>query len=247
MSNQYIEKPFLDGSSFIYPGNKTGFVLVHGFTATTTEVRPLAERLHQEGYTVSAPLLPGHDTHPDDLNKVSWQDWYQTVRQSYLSLRESCDRVWLGGESMGALLCLLAATEFSEVAGLLLFSPALEVHNLKGAYLLQFFKKYLDKSHKSNNQEWKGYNVYPLKGAVQLLRLQTQVKKVLPKVTQPALVVVSKSDSTVLLSTGETIINAISSRKKNLIILEDASHTMLLDHDNQQIIDQAIDFVKKMD
>ena len=80
MSNQYIEKPYLDGSSFIYPGNKTGFVLVHGFTATTTEVRPLAERLHQEGYTVSAPLLPGHDTHPDDLNKVSWQDWYQTVK-----------------------------------------------------------------------------------------------------------------------------------------------------------------------
>ena len=102
MDNRYIVKPHLDGTSINYPGNKTGFVLVHGFTATTTEVKPLAERLHQEGFTVSAPLLPGHGTHPDDLNKTSWQEWYQVVRDEYQKLGESCDSVWLGGESMGA-------------------------------------------------------------------------------------------------------------------------------------------------
>ncbi len=244
MSNQYIEKPHLDGSSFYYPGNRTGFLLVHGFTATTTEVKPLAERLKQEGYTVSAPLLPGHDTHPDDLNKVHWQDWYQTVRQAYLGLRETCDRVWLGGESMGTLLCLMTAVEFSEAAGLLLFAPALEVKRLRAAYLLQYFIKYLDKSHKSNNQEWKGYNVYPMKGTVQFLKLQKKVRTELEKVTQPTLVVVSKADQTVLFTAGETIINAIASQKKQLIVLEESPHTMLLGHENQQIIDKAIDFVK---
>jgi len=71
MRNQYIVKPHLDGSSFQLPGNRTGFVLLHGFTATTTEVKPLAERLHHEGYTISAPLLPGHDSHPDDLNATA--------------------------------------------------------------------------------------------------------------------------------------------------------------------------------
>lgn len=244
MSNQYIVKPHLDGSSFYLQGNKTGFLLVHGFTATTTEVKPLAERLHQEGYSVSAPLLPGHDTHPDDLNQTCWKDWYQTVRQSYLALRESCDQIWLGGESMGALLCLLTAVEFPEVAGLLLFSPALDVKNMKAAYILQYFKKYLDKSHKSNDQEWKGYNVYPMKGTVQLLKLQKQVKKKMHLVTQPTLVVVSKADTTVKLETGETIITTISSQNKQLITLEDASHTMLLDDDNQRLIDKAIEFVE---
>ncbi|MCK9246151.1 MAG: alpha/beta fold hydrolase [Anaerolineaceae bacterium] len=243
MSNQYIVKPHLDGSSFYHPGNKTGFLLLHGFTATTTEVKPLAERLGREGYTVSAPLLPGHDTHPDDLNKVRWQDWYQTVRQAYLGLRESCDTVWLGGESMGAVLCLLAAIEFREAAGLLLFSPALRVKNLKAAYLMQYFKKYLDKSHKSNDQEWKGYNVYPMKGAVQLLKLQKQVKRKLGQVTQPTLVVVSQADKTVPVSAGEEIIQSISSPNKRLLVSENASHTMLLDEDNQQLIDQAIEFV----
>lgn len=97
MENKYMVKPHLDGSSFFYSGNKTGFVLVHGFTATTTEVKPLAERLYQQGYTISAPLLPGHDTHPDDLNRVHWQEWYKTVSQAYLELRKTCDQVWLGG------------------------------------------------------------------------------------------------------------------------------------------------------
>ena len=245
MSNQYIVKPHLDGSSFFLPGNKTGFLLIHGFTATTTEVKPLAERLKQEGYTVSAPLLPGHDTHPDDLNQTHWEDWYHTVRQAYLSLRERCDQIWLGGESMGALLCLLLAVEFSEVAGLLLFSPALEMkmRGSKAAYLLQYFKKYLKKGPSKSYQEWKGYNVFPLKGTVQLMKLQKQVKRKLNKVTQPTLVFISKADNRVSLETGETIINAISSQEKQLIVLAEASHTMLLDHDNQELMDRAIAFV----
>ena len=246
MSNKYIEKPHLDGSSFYYPGNITGFLLLHGFTATTAEVRPMAERLKEQGFTISAPLLPGHDTHPDELNKVHWQDWVQTVRKAYLELRESCDQIWLGGESMGALLCLLTAVEFPEVAGLLLFAPALElkIKGSKAANFLQYFKKYFDKGSSKDNLEWKGYNVFPLKGFVQLMKLQKQVRKQLDKVTQPTLVFISKADKRVSVKTGETIINSISSNKKQLIVLEDSPHTMLLGHDKEQIIDKAIEFVQ---
>ena len=248
MSNKYIEKPHLDGSSFYYPGNITGFLLLHGFTATTAEVRPMAERLKEQGFTISAPLLPGHDTHPDELNKVHWQDWVQTVRKAYLELRESCDQIWLGGESMGALLCLLTAVEFPEVAGLLLFAPALElkIKGSKAAYFLQYFKKYFDKGSSKDNLEWKGYNVFPLKGFVQLMKLQKQVRKQLDKVTQPTLVFISKADKRVSVKTGETIINSISSNKKQLIVLEDSPHTMLLGHDKEQIIDKAIEFVQNV-
>lgn len=239
MNNQYIIKPHLDGSSFLLPGNKSGFVLVHGFTATTTEVRPMAERLHQQGYTVSAPLLPGHDSHPDDLNAVKWQDWYQEVCYAAHVLRETCDQVWLGGESMGALLCLQVAAEFPEVAGLMLFSPALVVRNIRWAYLLQFFKKYLDKSHKKDDTDWKGYNVYPLRGAIQLLKLQKEVARSMPKVTQPTLIVISKADKTVSLETGEKIFGSISSQQKELIVMENSPHVMLLGHEREQIFAYA--------
>ena len=66
----FIKNPQLDGNPFFYKGNKVGFLLIHGFTATTTEVRLLADKLHKDGYTVSAPLLPGHMTTPEDMNTV---------------------------------------------------------------------------------------------------------------------------------------------------------------------------------
>lgn len=146
---------------------------------------------------------------------------------------------------MGALLCLLTAVEFPEVAGLLLFAPALElkIKGSKAAYFLQYFKKYFDKGSSKDNLEWKGYNVFPLKGFVQLMKLQKQVRKQLDKVTQPTLVFISKADKRVSVKTGETIINSISSNKKQLIVLEDSPHTMLLGHDKERIIDKAIEFV----
>lgn len=62
MAENYMINPELDGSSITWQGGKTGFLLLHGFTATTAEVRPLGEALHAAGHTVSAPLLPGHGT-----------------------------------------------------------------------------------------------------------------------------------------------------------------------------------------
>ena len=41
------------------PGNKTGFIFIHGFTGASYEGWELAHRLHEkEGFTVSVPLLP---------------------------------------------------------------------------------------------------------------------------------------------------------------------------------------------
>ena len=68
--NNYMKNPQLDGEDFFVQGNSTGILLIHGFTATTTEVRLLAENLHHVGFTVAGPLLPGHGTHPEDLKIV---------------------------------------------------------------------------------------------------------------------------------------------------------------------------------
>lgn len=244
MSNQYISRPDLDGSRFYNQGNSTGFLLIHGFTASTTEVRPLANRLSELGYTVSAPLLPGHNTHPDDLNKTKWHDWYAAVRQSYLELRGACDQVWLGGESMGGLLCLMLAAEFQEAAGLLLFAPALFIDNLKSAYIFQFFKKYLAKRGNDKGFEWRGYNVYPLKGVVQLRTLQRKTRRILPRVTQPALIFLSEADQTVEIKTGEVLMDGISSKRKELIVLKKSPHVMLLGQDQDLIINKSIEFVE---
>ena len=60
----FLLNPELEGGSFFWRGGETGVLLLHGLTSTTAEVRPLAKRLLNEGYTVSGILLPGHGTTP---------------------------------------------------------------------------------------------------------------------------------------------------------------------------------------
>ena len=57
-------------------GSRTGVLLVHGFTGSPYSMRPWAEHLAAEGYTVSLPRLPGHGTTWQQMNATTWQDWY---------------------------------------------------------------------------------------------------------------------------------------------------------------------------
>jgi len=64
-------EPFAhDGSSDI------GVLLCHGFTGTPQSLRPWGDHLAAEGFTVRCPLLPGHGTRWQDLNRTGWHDWY---------------------------------------------------------------------------------------------------------------------------------------------------------------------------
>ena len=245
MADNYMINPELDGSSFTLQGGKTGFLLLHGFTATTAEVRPLGEALHAAGHTVSAPLLPGHGTHPDDLNKVHWQDWVHTTQSEYEKLSAKCDEVWVAGESMGGLLCLLLAAKHPEIKGILLYAPALDIPKLRKAYVFQYFLKYVAKSKPNDGLLWKGYNVYPLKGAVQLLKLQKQTHKALSRVTQPTLAFFSEKDATVALSAINLIKEKLGSKELELVILKESSHVILLASEQQKVIDHTLKYVAK--
>lgn len=243
MAENYIIHPELDGESFTYQVGKKGFLLLHGFTATTAEVRPLAERLHAAGHTICAPLLPGHGTHPDDLNNVRWQDWIETAEVEYQKLCAQCDEVWVAGESMGGLLCLQLAARHPEIIGLLLYAPALDVRNMRAAYVLQYVMKYLAKKPNKDNLLWKGYNVYPLKGAVELLRLQKVTRKALSKVTQPTLAFFSKKDATVRLAASDFLRAKIGSKQLELVILEESPHVILLANEQQKVIDYTLNYL----
>lgn len=243
MTENFMIHPELDGAFFTYQGGKTGFLLLHGFTAMTTEVRPLGERLHAAGYTVSAPLLPGHGTHPDDLNKVRWQDWVQTAEVEYQKLSAQCEDVWVAGESMGGLLCLLLAAKNPNIKGLLLYAPALTVRKLQVAYVLQYFMKYLSKGQRKEDLLWKGYNVYPLKGAVELLKLQKATRKALGRVTQPTLAFFSEKDATVKLAASDYMKRKLGSKELELIILKESPHVILLAKEQQKVIDHTLNYL----
>ena len=141
----FILNPELEGKSFFWKGGETGVLLLHGLTATTAEVRPLAKGLLNEGYTVSGILLPGHGTTPENLSQTHRKDWIKASEEAYNELKRECSSVIVGGESVGALLALRLASDHPEIKGLLLYAPAvsLAVSFLKKIFWLWYPLLYL--------------------------------------------------------------------------------------------------------
>jgi carboxylesterase len=250
-----IVNPELEGNSFSWPGGPVGLLLIHGFTATTAEVRPLASRLHARGYTISGPLLPGHNTSPEDLNRVSWRDWTGEAERAYQELRLHCQTIVTGGESTGGLLALYLAAQHPEIAGILAYAPALRLNRGWSDYLKLYlfapFIPYVPKfvtpqPNPYTDPLWQGYHVNPLKGTIQLLRLQKQVSAVLGDIRQPVLIAQGRLDKTVHPGVPELISQNISSNVKEIIWLEHSTHCVILDQELDRVTDLTLDFLQRI-
>lgn len=248
--SSFLRNPHLDGSSFYWEAGSTGVLLSHGFTATTAEVRLLAQALLDQGYTVAGPLLPGHGTTPRDCNRYTWEDWHASLEQTYQSLASHCKNVVVGGESTGALLAIRLASQHPEVAALLCYAPALRLKMGQGKIallsLLIPFLTSIPKPPSVDDNPWQGYQVYPLKGGNQLLRLQQAVLPILPKVRQPILILQGRLDPTVHPSAAQVLFDQVGSALKELHWLENSAHCVILDKEHALASDLTINFLHRV-
>ena len=99
-------------------------LLVHGFTGSPASMRPWAEHLAALGYAVEMPLLPGHGTRWQDLNQVTWHEWYDDASAALDRLLATCETVVVAALSMGGSVVLRLAEERpDDVAGIVLVNP----------------------------------------------------------------------------------------------------------------------------
>ncbi len=250
MERRMIHNPHLEGDPFYWPGGPTGVLLIHGYTATTAEVRPLARYLCEHGYTVAGPLLPGHNTYPEDANRYTWRNWTHAIETAYREITARCERVIVGGESTGALLSLYLASEHPEVIAVLCYAPALRLTlSPMQAVLLRAlapFKAYLPKGEISNAELWQGYPVNPLRGAVQLLKLQRVVRRRLPQIRQPILLMQGRRDTTVSSRAPAEIAARVRSATKETYWLENSVHTLLLGIEQARAFELTHDFIRRI-
>jgi len=248
-----IRNAHLEGGSFLWEGGPVGVLLVHGYTATTVEVRLLARVLHERGYTVAGPLLPGHGTSPREMNRCRWQDWAAAVEATYQHLAARCDRVFVGGESMGGVLALNLAGDHPEIAGVMTYAAAIKLPpDRRRSLLLPVaapFIPYLAKSPgppSAADARWQGYEVDPLQASQQLLKLIDAVQARLNAVTQPLLIVQGRLDTSVSSEAPDFIAQNVASTDTHVYWFDHSTHCVLLDQEWEAVAVLTLQFMEEV-
>ena len=233
-------------------GRRIGVLLSHGFTGQPASIRPWGEALAELGYAVEVPRLPGHGTRWEELNTLTWADWYGELTAAFDRLRADNDAVVVGGLSMGGALVLrLAADRPADVAGVVVVNPAVATKRLDVKLLPVL--KHLVKSFpgiandiKKPGVEEHGYTKTPLKAAHSMMTAWKALIPDLPKITAPLLYLRSTEDHVVDEASEPLITGNVSSRDVTRVALEDSYHVATIDNDAQKIFEESLAFIQRV-
>lgn len=231
-----------------------GALLIHGFASTPPELRRLGEVLAAGGFRCYAPMLPGHGTTPQDLERTRWQDWAACVASAFGELASQCDDVVVAGQSMGGTLALhLAAHDLRVRAVATLAAPIW----LSGPLppLLPLIK-HVVRWHRAGDdvdlwnpdavEELHSYGIRPTRSIDELRRVCAVVRKELAEVRAPVLVVHGERDRSIDPRCAREIARRlVGSRAVQLEMLPRSGHAISVDVDRDRVSDDIVQWFER--
>ncbi len=237
---------------FAFDGDDVGVLLCHGFTGMPGSLRPWADRLAEEGFSVRLPLLPGHGTRWQDANRTTFDDWLGEVTAALADLRDRCRAVVVGGLSMGGTLALrLGELHPDAIAGLVLVNPSVLTRRRDAKfsavlkYVVPSMPGIAGSIAKPDVVE-PGYTRVPVRAFDSLRRAWTVVRTDLPRVSAPVLLLHSRTDPVVEPENSAVVLAGISSTDVTEIVLEKSRHVATLDYDADLIHDASVAFIRRV-
>lgn len=257
---------------FHFPGGPTAVLLIHGLTGTPTELKTVGKSLARAGYSVYGVRLAGHCGTEADLLETTWHDWRDSALGAFDAIRREHETVFVGGLSMGALLSLhVAAERAGQVAGCLLYSPTMFYDGWsvpRASVLLHIairlgFGRFLRfrenfpygikderlrarilAAMEAGNSADAGLLYMPGRSLGELLRLISSLKRRLPEIRTPALVIHAREDDVTSIKNASYIAAHIGGHFEK-VLLENSYHMITLDQERDLVADYSIDFIRR--
>ncbi len=259
-------------ASFVLGNGPVAVLLIHGLTGTPTELRKVAQGLAKAGYTVYVPTLAGHCGDNADLQATHWRDWYNSALKTFEGIRKVHEQVFVGGLSMGAVLSMhLAAQRPGEVAGLLLYSTTLRYDGWNmpwvarltplfmafpfGVHICRFNEKppygiknprlraIVEKQMKAGESANAGLLTMSGISVRELHRLVAEVKRGMPSIKAPALVLHSSEDD-ITSRWNADYIEAHIGGPVSKILLDNCYHMITVDLQYPKVISLSAAFIQ---
>lgn len=253
--------PALDGSTWLRDKNRQpynaqgradgpgGVLLIHGFTGSPGELRPLGEWLTDLGYAVEIPVLAGHCTDVRDLNRVRYREWLISGEQAYQRLSRDVHRMWVLGHSMGGLVAFHLANRFP-VAGVI--STCAPVHVVNPyAWLANVvgFAVPVIKGRETRQLQVEpylgGYSTMPVRAITQFLQLLRRSRQEIAALQTPLLIQQARLDMTVRPDSADYLYRNAGSEHKRIKWYERSGHMLPVDVDQEQVWTDILAFLQE--
>jgi carboxylesterase len=243
-----------EAKPFHLPNKGKKVLLIHGFTASPTEMRPVGEFLHEAGYEVHSVLLAGHGTSPKDLQTKKWSDWWLSAKTAFEQIK-NCEIII--GFSMGALLAARLAVEYkSQVKALVLLSPYLKVKpQIISCFsflfpLIALFKPYIQKGSDAKpffqEHNLVSYTSYPVVAAHQTFKLINYTKKnVIPYLSIPTLIIQGEQDDRVDPNGYRYFLKHMKTNNVEVELLPQSKHILTVGPNQKQLKEALLEFLTK--
>jgi carboxylesterase len=235
---------------FLFPGNRTGVLLIHGFTGSPAAIRGLGEFLNRtQGYTTLGIRLPGHGTQVDDLRRPTWRDWITAVEDGLNLLHGMSDQVYVAGISMGGVLTLIAASRY-QVKGVAALSTP---YGLTGDWRVRFMRPislFVPKFKKPaavGNRAETSYAYFVPHAIAEAAGLVKLMQEGLPKINVPVLLIQSRGDKVVEPNALDLLNEHLTTPRKETLWLEKSGHVITLDVEREIVYERVAQFFKQLE
>jgi len=256
-------------------GGEHAVMLIHGLQSSPAELLPLAKRLQQAGYTVHLPHIAGYGFELGDTPRsvTRWQDWHAKALQEFRTLHSQHKTVAIGGLCIGGTLSLSIAAELgADVAALTLLSTTLwydgwampwyrpfrylgyiwpvrywytykerEPFGLKNQQLRRWVAR--EMAHKDASLV--GASRLNLPAVQEAERMIASVKKSLPRITAPAIIIHAVEDEVASPRSAHFIARYIGSKVVEKVMLHNSYHMITVDNDREQVAADTLRFFEK--
>lgn len=230
-------------------------ILIHGINGSPEDMDSLGEQLQAHGFETRIMLLPGHGTSVRDFAKYGWDHWKRAVEQVVDEELARHRPVFVIGHSLGAALSLSVASERPRVAGVVAMCPPVRLYEVMAMavaaarhvtpYLPAWGEDIRDRKGARERYRRDVYRWTSTQALHTLMSALPSVRRQLPSVTTPALVMAARHDHVVPVRDGREAYELLGSERKELVVLHHSYHAITKDVERHAVADRVISFCQR--
>jgi carboxylesterase len=229
-------------------------LLLHGFGDTPQTLHYIADALHADGYTVRAPLLPGHGRTLAEFGATRAKQWIAAARDAYETLTATYGPCPVVGLSMGGALGIVLAAETPDMPALALIAPYVSMPRRARVVarfhpiwevITPYFRSGGERSihDETERAASRGYGVLTPTLLFELSRVVRRVQVSLPRIKAPTLVIHGLSDERIPPDAAAREYARLGAAEKRLVWTEEGGHVLTVDRGRERVIELVLDWL----